>query len=100
MIKKYTLDQELKGMSILLFYIENDATSVLAENALNNLLDKFQSVNFYKTDIAEDTKVADKYSVYSVPKIILLNNEVVQDSILGLASIEVIKQFIQNNGGV
>ena len=99
MILNYTIDMALESYSIMLFYIANDSQSLIAENVLKNLVDKFPLVKFYKTDISEDTAVADKYSVYSVPKLVLFKDGEILDSILGLASIEVVKDFIQSYVG-
>ena len=83
---------------VLLFSSAMDVGSVLAENALDNLEDKYADVcSFFKSDITEDVELAHQYSVYSVPRILLFTDGKPVADVTGAMSHSVMKAFLSKH---
>ena len=68
---------------------------VLAENALSCLEDGYsENTSFFKSDITEDVALAQKFSVFSVPRVCLFHNGSPVDALTGAVSHSVMKAFL------
>lgn len=84
-----------KEYCLLLFYSPMNVNCVLAENALSSLEEGYSDIaSFFKSDITGDVSLAQKFSVFSVPKVYLFHNGLLEDTLTGAVSHSVMKSFI------
>ena len=84
-----------KEYMVLLFSSAMDVNSVLAENALESLMDSYSaSASFYKSDITEDVSLAQVYSVFSTPRILVFRKGNLLEAVTGVMSHAVMRGFL------
>ena len=84
-----------KEYCVLFFSSPMNVNCVLAENALSCLEDGYsENTSFFKSDITEDVALAQKFSVFSVPRVCLFHNGSPVDALSGAVSHSVMKAFL------
>lgn len=61
------------------------------------LSEEFQEINFLKIDVDESPEITHEFGVKSVPAIILLKNGELQDSLIGVHSLEKLRYLVKEN---
>ena len=84
-----------KEYTVMLFSSALDVNSVLAENALDSLMDAYKyCCVFCKSDVSEDVGLAKRYSILSVPRILVFRGGSLLEEVTGLMSHAVLKGFL------
>ena len=64
---------------------------------LEALASKNNDIDFYKINVDENTDLAEKYSVSSIPNVRIFKNGQVADSSIGFKTEEQMQEFINSN---
>ncbi len=64
---------------------------------LEALASKNNDIDFYKINVDENTDLAEKYSVSSIPNVLIFKNGQVADSSIGFKTEEQMQEFIDSN---
>ncbi len=64
---------------------------------LEALASKNNDIDFYKINVDENTDLAEKYSVSSIPNVLIFKNGQVADNSIGFKTEEQMQEFINSN---
>ena len=62
---------------------------------LDNLSEDVKDYNFYKIDIDNAPEVASKYNIMSIPTILIFNDGKLGNTVIGLKSLDEIKELLK-----
>lgn len=69
----------------------------MMEPALDQLAEKLEGqIMVGKVDVEEHAELASRYSVVSIPTLMIFHNGIAQDQKIGAASLEVIESFLND----
>lgn len=97
-VNKDEFEQTIKeGTIIVDFYADWCGPCKMMGRVIDDLSNELEDVKFIKLNVDEESSIAAKYSIMSIPTIILFENGTMTSKIVGFHSKEELKEFINLN---
>ena len=86
-----------EGLILVDFFADWCGPCKMLSPVLEALASKNNDIDFYKINVDENTDLAEKYSVSSIPNVLIFKNGQVADSSIGFKTEEQMQEFIDSN---
>ncbi len=95
-LNKNNFEKEIKDKAVVIdCYADWCAPCRILSPIFEEISKEVKNVKFFKLDVDENSEIASKYSILSIPTILLIKNGKEVDRIIGLTSKENLKSRIE-----